>query len=117
MKVFNGVSSNTSDWVKSTFESSIELWTMNVTDKEQCDILLYMVSADVEGVAHIIHAVNDSNHWREKVILCTMLEEEGDGFNSHQKKSLIATGKMVRVNGGQWFETKQDLIKYLKEKS
>jgi len=36
-----------------------------------------------------------------------------DRFNPHQIKSLKATGKMVRVNGGHWFESEDELKQYI----
>jgi len=74
------------------------------------------VTTDLNGVSHIIEAVNDSNHWTEKTIFCTLLDATDEKFNDHQVKSLIATGKMIRVNGGNWFESEKALLDFIKQR-
>jgi len=116
MKIFNGTPSKYMTQIQNSLDKSIQ-WTDNPMEKEQCDVILYVATPDLEGVNHIIDAVNDSNHWREKTLFFSTMEEQpmdfGASYNSHQIKSLVATGRMVRVNGGQWFETEDEMKNYL----
>jgi len=118
MKLYIGTPSKYLQRIKDSLDASIE-WTTDTKDKNECDAVVYIATPDLKGVGHIIEAVNDSNHWKEKTIFYSVLEdseeESEEGFNPHQKKSLIATGKMVRVNGGQWFENEEDLKSYLND--
>lgn len=113
MKIFNGTPSAFTYGLETSLDAPVEEWTTDRDEKERCDILLYVATSDLEGVSHIIDAVNDSNHWKEKTVFCTLFDEEDNGFNQHQKKSLIATGRMVRENKGHWFESKEALLQFL----
>lgn len=113
MKIYNGTpSAFTSDLASKLSEANIS-WTSDSNEKPNCDFLLYIITSDLDGIRHIIEAVNDSNHWKQKTIFCTLSDQLEDGFTEHQKKSLVATGKMVRVNGGNWFESESDLLNHL----
>jgi hypothetical protein len=116
MKIFNGAPSKYLTHLQKSLDASIE-WTNNPSEKTDCDVFIYAATPDLDGVGHIIDAVNDSNHWKEKTVFYSVMEEEPvpfeTKFNSHQLKSLIATGRMVRVNGGLWFETEDKLKQYL----
>lgn len=118
MKIFNGTPSKYTSQLKSSMDAAIE-WTEDVDEKENCDAVLYVATPDLEGINHIIDVVNDSNHWKEKTMFFSTMEETpidfGANFTSHQIKSLVATGKMVRINGGQWFESENEMKQYLKK--
>lgn len=115
MKIYNGTPSAYTESLVSKLTNANE-WTTDFKEKETCDLLLYVATADLEGVGHIIDAVNDSNFWKEKTVFCTLYDAAPEAFNEHQKKSLVATGKMVRVNGGHWFENEEELIDYIQRK-
>ncbi len=117
MKIFNGTPSKYMTQLQESMDNAIE-WTDNPKEKADCDAVIYVATPDLEGVNHIIDAVNDSNHWKEKTMFFSTMEEQpmdfGASFNPHQIKSLVATGKMVRLNGGQWFEKEEEMKQYLK---
>ena len=86
----------------------------DVSDKEACDFILYVVSPEMYGMMAVIDAVNDSNHSPGKTLFCFLEEGESEAeFNSHQVKSLVATGKMVARNGGHWFRSLEDTVHFL----
>jgi hypothetical protein len=60
----------------------------------------------------IFNVVNDSNHFKKKIVFLVL--NETNGFTTHQVKSLIATGKMVKLNGGEWFDNWNHLIEFLR---
>lgn len=113
MKIFIGTASDYTKTLTSTFEELSIEHTTDQKAKRDCDLLLYAVTSDLQGVSHIIEAVNDSNHWTEKTIFCTFFDDSNQKFNDHQVKSLIATGKMIRVNGGHWFESEKALLDFI----
>lgn len=116
MKLFNGSPSKYMTHLQNTLDASIQ-WTNNPTEKADCDAVIYVATPDANGVSHIIDAVNDSNHLKEKALFYSVMEEEpvpfDTKFTSHQLKSLVATGRMIRVNGGIWFESEGELKQYL----
>ena len=79
--------------------------------KRNSTYLIYSFTPDNAGVKTIIDVVDDSNRYKSKVIFYFMNEE--DKFTKHQLKSLKATGKMVALNGGKWFEKIEDLIDHI----
>lgn len=70
----------------------------------------------MNGVKDIIDVVDNANHYPSKTIFCAMeAPVDGKEFNSHQVKSLVAVGKMVKRNGGEWFENLDGLIEELRK--
>lgn len=116
MKIYNGTPSKYITYLQSLLDASIQ-WTENVAEKAHCDALLYVATPDLEGVDHIIDAVNDSNHLREKTLFFSTMDTQPVAFqkefNPHQLKSLVATGKMIRTNGGHWIESEAELKDFL----
>ncbi|GAB5416729.1 MAG: hypothetical protein Crog4KO_22180 [Crocinitomicaceae bacterium] len=116
MKIFTGTPSNYMTHLQKSLSADIT-WTNQVSEKQGCDAVLYVATPDLSGVGHIIDVVNDSNHWKEKTLFYSVMNEKpipfSEEFTPHQIKSLVATGRMVRVNGGQWFETEKELKEFL----
>ncbi len=111
-------SSSSSEW-RSFFKENvkdlgIELFSENSQFKEQCDYVLYVFTPSSNGVSAIINAVNDSNHLKEKTIFCVLSDVGDNNFTAHQEKSLIATGKMIELNGGKWFTNSDDVIQFIR---
>lgn len=82
-------------------------------DKEQCDFVLYIVSPKMQHFDMIFESVDDSNKRPKKTIFCFVPSDEDLSFTNHQNKSLVATGKMIQRNGGFWFETVDEALKFL----
>ena len=117
MKILIGKAGIDSKWRKEfdakTVGNSIEL-VEDESQKDDCDYILYVVSPETQAVTPVVKAVNDSNFNTEKTIFCFLEEDESDKtFTSHQVKSLIATGKMIARNGGKWFTSIDETIRFL----
>ncbi len=117
MKIFNGTPSAYTESLAKKMAPHPFSWTDNPAEKSNCDVLLYAITPELKGAKHIVDLVNDSNHSTSKTVVCTLLDAGEGAFNDHQKKSLIATGKMVQVNGGTWLESEAALIDFLTKKS
>ena len=107
--------SNSPEWMSLFMEgfqdADVEMLYGNEEIKMRCDYILYVFTPNSEGISTIINVVNDSNHLKGKVLFCVLNED--DKFSSHQLKSIIATGKMIELNGGEWFDKIEDVIKFL----
>jgi hypothetical protein len=92
---------------------NVDLFSENTQIKEECDFILYVFTPNSDGVSTIINAVNDSNHLKEKTIFCVLSEVFDEKFTSHQEKSLIAAGKMIELNGGNWFKNMDEVLEFI----
>lgn len=111
MKVFLGGTCNGSTWRDELipllkidyFNPIVEDWTPEcrqeeIRQRENCDIVLYVVSKEMKGVYSIAAVVDDSNKRPEKTIFCLLPK----GFDLAQLKSLEAVGSLVSDNGGMF---------------
>jgi hypothetical protein len=121
IKVYLGnINRTNTDWLKS-FEleagnHGIELLEDDIKLKRKSDFILYVFSLQDPSIRIIVDVVDDSNHFKEKTLFCTLdsaLEGE-EGFTKHQKKSIIATGKMIELNGGKWIEGILNAVDHIK---
>jgi hypothetical protein len=117
MKVYIGGIGMESNW-RTEFEeltksASLEIKEGNPGDKAECDYLLYVITPKMKNVEAIINVVNDSNLQKGRTVFCTIEAEGESHFTSHQEKSLVATGKMVELNGGKYFTGLKDTARYI----
>ena len=117
MKVYIGGIGTESNW-RSDFQELTKSVTMEVIegnpdDKSKCDYLLYVITPKMNKMDAIINVVNDSNVEKAKTVFCTIESEDGANFTSHQEKSLVATGKMIELNGGKYFTSLKETANYL----
>lgn len=116
MKVFLGGTCNESTWreglIKALkigyFNPVVDDWTPNcmaeeIKQREECDFCLYVITPKMTGVYSIAEVVDDSNKRPMKTIFCVLPTDENLSFTDGQMKSLNQVGKMVKVNGGNWF--------------
>ncbi len=82
-----------------------------IKQRETCDYCLYTITSEMEGVYSIAEAVDDSNKRPHKTIFCII----GEGFNDHQLKSLRQVGKMINNNGGMYFNSLEEVAKYVND--
>lgn len=115
MKIFNGAPSDYTNVLTEKLDQKAISWTENASEKETCDVHLYAITPELHGISHIIDLVNDSNHSNSKTIVSTLFDVGENRFNEHQKKSIIATAKMVMVNGGTWLDGEKALMDFLNE--
>jgi hypothetical protein len=90
---------------------NIELISSNESLKNQADFILHTFSPEFKSLQTIFNVVNDSNHFKGKTIFLVL--NETDGFTPHQIKSLKATGKIIKLNNGQWFDNWTDLLEFI----
>ena len=86
-------------------------------EKELCDFLLYVFTPKMTYFDMIFESVDDSNKRPKKTIFCFISDDEDASFTAHQNKSLVATGKMIQRNGGQWFEKIDEAINFLNKQA
>ncbi|NOQ71128.1 MAG: hypothetical protein GQ574_03940 [Crocinitomix sp.] len=119
IKIFIGSNGKEPSEMEQLFEGkfdakAIEFVHGNDKFKRNCNYFLYVFTPTTEGIKTIINVVNDSNRFKSKVIFLVL--NEADEFTPHQVKSLIATGKMVELNGGKWFDKLETMIEFLENK-
>lgn len=112
-KIFNGAPSAYTAVLAEKFAGKSITWSDNKADKDNCDVHLYVITPELQGISHIIDLVNDSNHSTSKTVVSTLFEVGEDRFNDHQKKSIVATAKMVMVNGGTWLDGEKALTDFI----
>jgi hypothetical protein len=138
--IFMGGTCNGSLWRDSLIEEfpnvnffnpeNEEAYKLELEMREKCDVCLYVITPKMTGVYSIAEVIDDSNKRPEKTVFCYLITdtEFSDidivnnkliyktlSFSEGQIKSLNATGKMIRKNGGIWCENLQELKDLLKQ--
>ncbi len=130
MKVFLDGTTNGSKWREEVIEKikidyynpeTIE-WTedafrQKLKEKGNADFCLYVITPLMTDFYTIVEVVDDSNKKPEKTVFCFLPVDNEKEFSKHQKKSLVAVGKMVANNGGKWFEDLEQVCEYLNSKA
>lgn len=129
MKVFLEGTTNGSKWRQTLIEKlkvdyynpeneewSEEAFKRKMKEKENADYCLYVVTPKMTDFYSIVEVADDSNKRSEKTIFCFLPTDEDKEFTKHQNKSLVAVGKMVKNNGGHWFETLDEVSEFLNAK-
>jgi hypothetical protein len=134
-KIFLGGTCNNSKWRESLktklnieyFDPQVPNWTpeaqkQEIVERNISDYVLYTITPLMTGVYSIAEVVDDSNKRPEKTLLCIMENDTGpDGktvsFPPHTLKSLYATAKMVKQNGGSVYSSLEDVATRVNEKN
>lgn len=86
--------------------------------KENCDISLFVITPYMEGIYSIAEAVEESNKRPERTIFVILdnvkYNNEIRTFTEHMKHSLTVTGELIERNGGQFFNSLEELINYIR---
>ena len=90
-----------------------EAYQRELIARKDSDYCLYVITPKMTGVYSIAEVVDDSNKRPNKTLFHFTTTDEDSVFDSHQIKSLKAVGKMIVANGGNWFETMDELIDFL----
>lgn len=80
-----------------------------VQERENDDIILYVITSGIKGVYSIAEVVDDSNKRPEKTVFCVL----SNGIDKQMNHSLNATKNLVRANGVAVFDNLQDVADYL----
>jgi hypothetical protein len=126
MKVFLGGTCNGSTWRDELipllnvefFNPVVANWTPEcqaeeLKQREVCDIVLYVLTPKMTGVYSVAEAVDDSNKRPAKTVLVVLAVDGDASFTPHQLKSLVATSKMVIINGGSAFVDLESAAAYI----
>lgn len=125
-KVFLGGTCNNSTWRDKLiqqleidyFNPVVPDWTeeaykRELKERETCDFVLYVITPKMTGVYSIAEVVDDSNKRPKKTVFCFLLKDGDKKFDAGQVKSLMNVGKMVKTNGGKWFDGLDEVAHYL----
>ncbi len=125
-KVFLGGTCNNSTWREDLipqlkigyFNPIVKDWTpacqeRELTERENSEFVLYVITPKMTGVYSIAEVVDDSNKRPDKTLFCFIQEDGGEVFETHQVKSLRAVGKIVKTNGGKVFDSLSEIAHYL----
>lgn len=145
-KVFLGGTCNNSKWREKLipmlkvdyFNPVVDDWTEEcyqeeLRQREMCDYCLYVITPRMNGVYSIAEVINDSNKRPAKTIFCILdrdfadddkilphdldeLDEAELYFDEDELKSLDKVGKMVKRNGGKYFNSLEEVANYLNKK-
>nr|DAY95266.1 MAG TPA: Nucleoside 2-deoxyribosyltransferase like protein [Caudoviricetes sp.] len=109
------------DWTEECYQEELK-------QREICDYCLYVITPRMTGVYSIAEVVDDSNKRPERTIFCVLGEDRMQNvserslyaeirnkvyFNKGQLKSLDKVGRMVENNGGQYFNSLEEVAEYL----
>ena len=140
MRIFLGGTCNGSKWRESgfipympkeitAFNPVVEEWNEAAQEKERyerehCDFCLYVITPKMTGVYSIAEAVEDSIKRPLKTVFCVHNSdfinykdtsqppplESMIQFSTGQLKSLDQVGKMIRRNGGKYFDSIKEAV-------
>ena len=119
------------DWTEECYQEELR-------QREICDYCLYVITPRMTGVYSIAEVVDDSNKRPNKTILCVLRKDtdfevfielynrmgqsrsinKPDSelfFNKTQMKSLDKVGQMVKMNGGKYFKSLEEVAAYLNQ--
>lgn len=129
-KVFLGGTVNNSTWRNEIiprleidyFNPVVEQWNekaykQELFERENSDYCLYVITPKLTSFYSVAEVIDDSNKRPEKTIFCFLKEDKDKKFTPFQIKSMTAIGKMVKKNGGKWFEDINEVIDYLNKKN
>jgi len=124
--VFLGGTCNDSTWreeliAKLTidfYNPVVEDWTPEcqaeeIKQRQECDLVLYVITPEMTGVYSIAEVVDDSNKRPEKTVFCCIEKAGGKEFDTHQAKSLRAVAIMVEKNGSEYFSSLEEVADHL----
>lgn len=129
--VFLGGTCNESTWRDeiiphlnmNIFDPRVDDWTPEcmkeeISQRKECDYVLYVITPKMTGVYSIAEVVDDSNKRPEKTVFCYLEFDVNDNgelisFNDGQIKSLEQVSKLVENNGAKVCKDLFEVVKYL----
>lgn len=111
-KVFLGGTCNNSTWRDKLipflkidyFNPVVPNWTpecqaQEILERQNADIVLYVITPKMTGVYSIAEAVDDSHKCPDKVVFCFIKKDDEIEFSQHQLNSINQVGSMLVRNG------------------
>jgi len=130
MKLFLGGTCNNSNWrdlltpqlTIDYFNPVVPNWTPEcqaeeIKQRQECDLVLYVITPKMTGVYSIAEAVDDSNKRPEKTIFCVLEKDGSASFNAAQLSSLKMVSKMIKENGGTICKSLEDIASFVNKNS
>jgi hypothetical protein len=77
------------------------------------DIILYVITPEMEGFYSFVEVVDDSNKRPESTILCVLPNANGKTFDEHNKKCVNKTANLVLENGACVCTSLEDVANHL----
>lgn len=104
------------------FNPVVENWTPECQDEEirqrnESDIVLYVITPKMTGVYSIAEVVDDSNKRPHRTVLCILEEDDGVIWTPHQFKSMSMVARMAAENDAFVFNTLGRTAAYLNDKA
>ena len=128
-KVFLGGTCNESTWRERLipmlsvdyYNPVVDDWTPDcmaeeLTQRENCDFCLYVITPKMTGVYSIAEVIDDSNKRPDRTVFCVLPSDDGTIFSDGQLRSLGAVSEMVETNGGSIHMSLTSVADYLNEK-
>lgn len=84
-----------------------------VKERETARYVLYVITPLMTGVYSIAEVVDDSNKRPESTLFCVLEKDGNKKFKDFQLKSLNQVKEMIKKNGGQVFETLEEIASFL----
>ena len=125
-KVFLGGTCNNSEWRDKLidllkieyFNPVVKDWTEEcykeeLKQRQECSLVLYVITPKMTGVYSIAEVVDDSNKRPDKTVFCVLEKDDESKFDKGQLKSLEAVSKMVKENGATVLSDLATVAKYL----
>lgn len=129
-RVFLGGTSNNTLWrdelIKllepsiTYFNPIVQTWTeecktVELQERSNCDILLYVITPQMLGVYSIAELVEDSIKNSEKTIFVRLKTYEGMSFEERAWSSLTSVEEMVKANGAKVFIDLEETATYINQ--
>lgn len=81
--------------------------------REECSIVLYVLTPKMSGVYSIAEVVDDSNKRPLKTVLCILSNDAPDSWTEGQARSMEAVAKLVKSNRAAVFYNLDSVVEHL----
>ena len=129
-KVFIGGTCNGSLWredvikkLKIHYYNPVgEEWTSQMMEeglkqRAESDFCLYVFTPKMKGFYSVAEVVDDSNKRPAKTVFCFIKDDEGNNFSDVQVRSLEQVKKMVKGHRAPCFDTLNEVIDFLNQRT
>ncbi len=126
IKVFLGGTVNGSKWRNIVIEKLkidyfnpvIEEWNDEAYQRELyerkiCDFSLYVLTPKMTGFYSLAEVIDDSYKRPRRTLYCYLEQDARLEFSETQINSLDAMGAKIVANGGTWYKTLDEIVKFL----
>jgi len=83
------------------------------SEKNRCNYYLHVITPKMRGFTSIVEVADDSNKRPGKTVFVFLPKDGDNEFTAFQNKSLSTVWKLVKNNGGNCFQTLDEVIAFL----